>query len=122
MLKNIYSDFFTSPLFCIHDQQLDIFSLEAICKCLLTAKSNYISLEHSRIQEAKNEIFPDLRFSKCQPRELGQAAVLTNGAPCTLISCREESFTLKFEVSSHRIHACRSLNLSALEEEHRNPI
>lgn len=39
-----------------------------------------------------------------------------------LISCREESFTLKFKVSSDRTHACRSLNLSALEEEHRNPI
>lgn len=36
----------------------------------------------------------------------------------TLISCREESFTLKFKVSSDRTHACRSLNLSAPEEEH----
>jgi len=40
----------------------------------------------------------------------------------TLISCREESFTWKFKVSSDRIYAGRSLNLSALEEEHRNPI
>lgn len=118
MLKNKYFDFFTSPLFYINDQRLDIFSLEAVFKCLLAAKSNYISLELPRVQEAKNKIFPQSRFSKGRPRELGQAAFLANGAPWhSLISCREVSFTLKFKVSSDRTHACRSLNLSALEED-----
>ena len=80
MLQNTYFDLFTSPFFYINEQRLDIFSLEAIFKCLLAAKSNYISLVHPRVQEAKNEIFPQSRFSKGRPRELGQASFLTNGA------------------------------------------
>lgn len=57
MFKNIYFDFLTSSWYAIKDQLLAIFSLEAISKYLLTTKSNYISIEHPRVQEAKNKIF-----------------------------------------------------------------
>lgn len=100
-----------------------MFSLEAIFKCLLTAKYHNISLVHPRVQEAKNEIFRQSRFSKGRPRELGQAVFLANGAlPGHSNILPRRIFTLKFKVSSDRTYAGRSLNLSALEGEHRNPI
>ena len=106
MLQNMYFEFFCISIFYINEQQ-GVFSLEAIFKCLLAAKHSYISLVHPRVQEAKNEIFRQSRFSKVRPRELGQAVFLANGA---------------LPGYSNRTYAGRSLNLSALEEEHRNPI
>lgn len=79
MLQNMYFEFFCISIFYINEQQ-GVFSLEAIFKCLLAAKHSYISLVHPRVQEAKNEIFRQSRFSKVRPRELGQAVFLANGA------------------------------------------
>lgn len=71
MLQNRYFDFFfffASPLLYTNEQQLDIFSSEAIFKCLLAAKSNCTSLMHLKVQEAKNEIFPQLVFKGSSKR------------------------------------------------------